>query len=514
MKRFICLFLCVSLLFQSAAQAFQYVETRPEAVAALESNGLGAVYAFLGADGGIRRMRVTGLETSPDGRGLIVKMERADSVIILDFESENEFTFRAQDTSGTNDGQSTDGVSDSSAPSANTVPAPPADDGLDFSSLGTGLSIGLGSAFAAGLQEGIIAGSGADEKIKRAFDRIAELEQEMGEEFNRIYEARLNARDQALLIVRKMENSKQPSAGPSSEIDSKYWKARVRYVTSQSQEFHGRSAPIQWLSTNENFLRDARAIDATLNSARIQDEVDQAFYTISKQALLAADQNSFLSQDDSAQFLLTIAKESADVLVGLDPFTGTTRSIYEAVMGTNIVTGEPLSDFERTMATIGIVTGGYAIAASKGFKLIHKLAKKIAPPTLKAFRSAMNFFKKTGNGFELVGDPSITRKVNFRSQHDPDWGLTPRHLKKHFFGNSKYALNKIDPGGNPDTWMQNLADLTQRQDSTTLANGAIDIHGIFSRADGSGSYSMGVRLWKNQDGTFDLITVLTKQIGK
>ena len=39
----------------------------------------------------------------------------------------------------------------------------------------------------------------------------------------------------------------------------------------------------------------------------------------------------------------------------------------------------------------------------------------------------------------------------------------------------------------------------------------LDIIRSFPRADGSGTFKMGVRLAPKPDGTFDLITVLTKQ---
>jgi hypothetical protein len=92
-----------------------------------------------------------------------------------------------------------------------------------------------------------------------------------------------------------------------------------------------------------------------------------------------------------------------------------------------------------------------------------------------------------------------------------NWGLRADHLKKHFFGDSKYSLSKIDPGGNPDTWMGNISRLFSSPNAVPTGNGMIDIVGHFPRADGSGMYRMGVRLCPKPDGTFDLITVLTKQ---
>ncbi len=111
----------------------------------------------------------------------------------------------------------------------------------------------------------------------------------------------------------------------------------------------------------------------------------------------------------------------------------------------------------------------------------------------------------------VVGQGSTVRKVGLRSAIDPKWGLTKKHLNKHFFGNSKFALKKIDPGGTADKWKQHLADLYNAPVTGTTSNGMLDIVKTFQRADGSGSFKMGIRLFDHGDGTFDLVTVLTKQ---
>jgi len=46
---------------------------------------------------------------------------------------------------------------------------------------------------------------------------------------------------------------------------------------------------------------------------------------------------------------------------------------------------------------------------------------------------------------------------------------------------------------------------------STTSNGMLDVVKQFPKADGSGTFKMGIRLKDNLDGTFDLVTVLTKQ---
>lgn len=60
-------------------------------------------------------------------------------------------------------------------------------------------------------------------------------------------------------------------------------------------------------------------------------------------------------------------------------------------------------------------------------------------------------------------------------------------------------------------WAQHLAELIHSPVTGTTSNGMLDIIKSFPRADGSGTFKMGVRLAPKPDGTFYLITVLTKQ---
>ena len=115
--------------------------------------------------------------------------------------------------------------------------------------------------------------------------------------------------------------------------------------------------------------------------------------------------------------------------------------------------------------------------------------------------------------YSLVQSGPTPRKVLFRPNNPatPGWGLTPKHLDKHFFGSGPTALRQIDPGGTADKWAKHLAELIRSPVTSTTSNGMHDIIKTFPRADGSGTFKMGVRLAPKADGTFDLITVLTKQ---
>lgn len=113
----------------------------------------------------------------------------------------------------------------------------------------------------------------------------------------------------------------------------------------------------------------------------------------------------------------------------------------------------------------------------------------------------------------VLGEAAEIRKINIRpNAADPNWGLTPAHLDKHFFGSVKYSLSKIDPGGTSDQWMHNLTELYKSPVTGATKSGMFDIVKQFPRADGSGAYAMGIRITPPKpDGTYNRITILTRQ---
>jgi hypothetical protein len=92
-----------------------------------------------------------------------------------------------------------------------------------------------------------------------------------------------------------------------------------------------------------------------------------------------------------------------------------------------------------------------------------------------------------------------------------DWGFSPIHTDKHFFGTGPFSLSRIDPGGGLETWLGHLRELATRPPTALRTNGMQDIMGKFERADGSGTFRLGLRISPQDDGTFDLVTVLTAQ---
>jgi hypothetical protein len=120
-----------------------------------------------------------------------------------------------------------------------------------------------------------------------------------------------------------------------------------------------------------------------------------------------------------------------------------------------------------------------------------------------------------GGDFVIQNPTPPPRRVRARPRTSADtkgnWGLRTVHMDKHFFGESHYALKQIDPGGNPDRWSQNVAILYSMPETVRRPDGIVEVFGRFPRSDGSGFYTMGVRLHERSDGAYDLVTVLTRQ---
>ncbi|OFZ18858.1 MAG: hypothetical protein A2Z20_02530 [Bdellovibrionales bacterium RBG_16_40_8] len=376
---------------------------------------------------------------------------------------------------------------------------------LDFSP--GSFIVGLDTAALAAIQYAFIKNSGALEDIQKSMLIMQKLRMQMGEHIKLIESAQFNLASNILQLKMMTENFAELPNIISTGLSNSNVKV---WVVSNVPENKAALATYKWSSDDTDFIERANAIRDQLINSKVDDAMAQKYYDISTESLIQADQNSFFGNKEQAFFLLDIAKVAADVLVGLDPFTGMARSIYETVMGTNLITGAELSNSERVLAALGILSGGYALKAYNIIKVLRPMANKLGSVTISSYRFIEKFLEKTGHGFQLVSSSDI-RKVNFRGLRDPKWGLNARHLNKHFFGDSKYALRTIDPGGNSDNWMTNLMDVIQRPVTKITANGKLDIMHYYPRSDGNGFYKLGVRLSKNYNKTFDLVTVLTRQ---
>jgi hypothetical protein len=122
------------------------------------------------------------------------------------------------------------------------------------------------------------------------------------------------------------------------------------------------------------------------------------------------------------------------------------------------------------------------------------------------------FVATEAEGVLVEGAGSGTRSSNFKPDGaDPNWGLTAAHLNKHLFGSGPGSLSQIDAADNPDLWRNYIQDLAGRPATATLKGGIEDVVGTFPLANASGTFQLGIRIAPGSNGSWDLVTLLTKQ---
>ena len=80
---------------------------------------------------------------------------------------------------------------------------------------------------------------------------------------------------------------------------------------------------------------------------------------------------------EEAETLKTLATTLVDIGLSITPGVSWGRDVYEALTGKDLVTGEELSTFDRTMAVLGAVTGGVGSKAGKVMNGVDKIRKVI-----------------------------------------------------------------------------------------------------------------------------------------
>ena len=365
---------------------------------------------------------------------------------------------------------------------------------------------GLGEAATAAFIEGFQQALPYADKMKKAYEAIQKMQTEINSHMQDIENVRIDLTNSTISLNIKLKEYANNLDLPKMNSPSV---SKLQVYQDQSKRELGE---MKWQSQDFKFVENANKIRERLLQSPIDDRIDRTFFNVAKHSLVLGDEASFFGKKKDSEFYLSLATSAADVLLGLDPFTGFGRSLYETVTGENIVTGEQLSKTERALAMVGIITVGYGSKAYKVYKLIKPIARIIGRGSIRSYRAIGRFLSKAGHGPTLVGTGSTVRKINFHSDLDGKWGLTKEHLNKHFRGTNKNFSMKIhDPSGNSDKWMQNMVSLMQKKSSSVQQDGILKIYDHFPKSDGIGFYRMGIKLKPRNDGSFDLVTILTKQ---
>lgn len=153
-----------------------------------------------------------------------------------------------------------------------------------------------------------------------------------------------------------------------------------------------------------------------------------------------------------------------------------------------------------------------ALAPWAGSRLVSKAGRLLRNPTRAAASTGKISEEEVATYPVVVGKGVKTRSINFRPKvADPNWGLRGVHLEKHLFGNHPSSLAMLDPGGNPERWMSFVQELAAMEPTASPQPGVYDIVGTFERTDQTRTFRLGIRISPCADGTYDLVTLLTRQ---
>lgn len=131
---------------------------------------------------------------------------------------------------------------------------------------------------------------------------------------------------------------------------------------------------------DEGYKARVNTVATQLNSLPpFVDSYGEQFKSLSTDLLFSSIDNRLKADYDLSDAQLNVAQDIADFLVGIDPYSGLLRGVYEAYTGENMVTGQPLDDFQRTlsgaMGALNLVTLGLASSTYVGYKVVTQIYK-------------------------------------------------------------------------------------------------------------------------------------------
>jgi hypothetical protein len=156
----------------------------------------------------------------------------------------------------------------------------------------------------------------------------------------------------------------------------------------------------KWASTDSNFKQKAADVLYDIRTSHSSLPGSKQLQEVGEEAIAQADAASFKDQNDEASLYYSVARASADILIGIDPVTGTLRGLYESVTGLNLITGDELSNLERGIAVFSVVTLGFGGEIHKGIELFGA-AFVVGAKDTKAFAQAAAYARFIADKFSL-----------------------------------------------------------------------------------------------------------------
>lgn len=177
-----------------------------------------------------------------------------------------------------------------------------------------------------------------------------------------------NARAQALLTQRQSLESTYP-IDPVEFLKNYNEKKKIDGLVAYKSDKDPNHLR-KWHTSDETFKKKAASTLYDIRSAAAKSPEQQQLKVVGERAIELSDSALSVNDIDEASYYYSIARASADLLIGIDPVTGTLRAVYEAITGTNMITGAELTSLERGVAIFGVATLGIGAEISKGVQIL------------------------------------------------------------------------------------------------------------------------------------------------
>ena len=135
----------------------------------------------------------------------------------------------------------------------------------------------------------------------------------------------------------------------------------------------------RFTSPESEFLDKLKTLYQKLKESNPYHEQGVLARTIGLKAVEISDQENSKGNIEEAQFSYEVAETMSDIALGVMPYVGTGKDIYELFTGKHLLTGRSLSSFEMSMSLVGILLSGVSGGAfnSGQLKLALKSTKNI-----------------------------------------------------------------------------------------------------------------------------------------
>lgn len=210
-------------------------------------------------------------------------------------------------------------------------------------------------------------------------------------------------------------------------------------------------------------------------------------------ALDEADEASANEDHELFERNLELAKAGLDIALGFIPVANIGQSLYEAITGRSVITGEELGTFGQAMAIIAVVTLGTSKMLESSLKTIAKIGEAALKSTSKAskFEKAVSLSSIIIESSAKLGEDT-SAEVNALAKAIKEPGLTANEIVKKFGISSNSKIVKAPELINPKTIKaKDVIDrwdnyLGHNQTNINPFNGKVELGRIFS-ADGKRS---------------------------